>query len=104
MQILRLDQLLNLHNNNPKDSFILFALSKEYEKAGQLQQARLKFEELLNTDPGYVGLYYHLGKLYEKLGDSKLAEKTYESGIKTAKEQGDEHSRSELASALELLG
>ena len=49
------------------DSFALFALAKEYEKHGDLDQALAYYRRLRQSNPGYVGLYYHLGKLYERL-------------------------------------
>jgi hypothetical protein len=43
-----------------------------------------------------VGTYYHLGKLYEALNRKDDAIKTYETGMKVAKEQRDNHAFSEL--------
>ena len=73
MSITRLNQLLAFHEANPKDSFILFALAKEHEKLGDDEKALHYYEQLVRQEPGYVGVYYHLGKLHEKLSDPATA-------------------------------
>jgi hypothetical protein len=56
----RLTQLLNYYDSDPKDTFILFALAKEYEKESVLDKALSFYLKLKETDPNYIGLYYHL--------------------------------------------
>jgi len=51
---------------SPDDSFLLFAIAKEHEKAGATDEALEYYLKLTATDPDYVGTYYHLGKLYEE--------------------------------------
>ena len=55
---------------------------------------------ILNTlrekDPEYVGLYYHLGQLYEEMDEGEQALKVYEEGIAIAKNLKDFHALSEL--------
>ncbi len=96
----RLDQLLAFQEEDPQDSFIRFALASEYVKLGDFERGRTIFEELRSHDPGYVGLYYHLGKLLEKIGDSSQAIVIYREGIAIAARISDFHARSELQSAL----
>lgn len=100
----RLDQLLSLHNNNPTDSFLLFAIAKEYEKLEQTERALNYYLDLLKGDPDYVGTYYHLGKLYEHLAEPEKAFATYTNGMQIAKQQKDQHALSELAGARLNLG
>ena len=100
----RLEQLLNFYNESPDDSFILFALAKEYEKLGQTQIALEHYLQLHKADPNYVGLYYHLGKLYEKLAQPQQAWNIYTEGLQKAAQVGDQHARSELAGARLSLG
>lgn len=96
----RLQYLLQLSESNPGDSFVLFALAKEYEKTGDTTRALEYYEKLRSTDPGYVGLYYHLGKLFEQQLDYSNAIQTYKQGIETARKASDFHSLSELNVAL----
>jgi len=95
----RLHQLQNFLESSPGDSFILFAIAKEYEKMGDLDKALEQYLQLKASDPDYVGLYYHLGKIYELKEDFDTAVEVYKEGMNTAKKQGDQHALSELAGA-----
>ena len=95
----RLTYLLQLLETSPRDSFVLFATAKEYEKQDNLAQALAYYEQLRRTDPDYVGLYYHLGKLHEQAGRFDTAVATYREGITVARQAGDHHALGELAAA-----
>lgn len=95
----RIDQLKAFLAEDPGDSFIRYALAKEYETIGQMYQARDAYLALKADDPEYVGLYYHLGKLYEELDDLASALATYTEGIDVAKKATDFHALSELNTA-----
>ena len=99
-----MNQLLAFHTSNPEDEFILFALAKEYEKHGDDEKALRHYQQLLEHSPNYVGTYYHLGKLYEKLQEPSQAFFTYKSGMEVARQQGDQHAFNELAGAKFNLG
>ena len=88
---------------NPKDSFLCHALALEYVKLGNDIDARKLFESILENEPGYIGTYYHLAKLLERIGETDAAIKVYEQGMKEAMKAGDNHSLSELRSAFEEL-
>jgi tetratricopeptide (TPR) repeat protein len=95
----RLDQLFDLLKKQPNEPFLLFAIAKEYEKAKDLAKALEYYVELYDTSPEYVGTYYHLGKLYEKLKNPDKALHTYKQGMAIARMQGETHAHSELANA-----
>jgi len=95
----RLDQLLTFYEEDPNDNFVRFALAQEYLKREDTDRALGLFEELVDTDPDYVGTYYHLGKLYEKLDRTDDAIQTYKDGIAVAREQRDTKNLSELQDA-----
>ena len=63
----RLALLQDMLADEPNEPFLLFAIAKEFEGTNDLTQARTYYEKLRVTNPNYVGTYYHLGKLYEKL-------------------------------------
>jgi len=67
---------------------------------GRLEEGLDAFEALRVRDPKYVGTYYHLGKLYERMDRMQDAVDTYRDGIRVAMELTDFHARSELQSAL----
>jgi len=88
---------------NPADSFVQHALALEYIKLGDDEVARRLFEEILNREPGYIGSYYHLGKLLERIEKTEEAVKVYERGMEEAKKAGDNHAFGELRGAFEEL-
>lgn len=96
----RLPSLLQLLEANPRDSFVLFALAKEYEGLGDTAKALEFYRTLRDADPGYVGLYYHLGKLFEQQQDFDNAVAAYKQGIETARKASDFHALGELQGAL----
>lgn len=95
----RLNQLLGMLNDDPKDSFLRYAVAKEYENGLLEQEALNEYLTIKDLDPDYVGMYYHLGKLYEKLENYELAIQSYNEGIAVAKKLSDLHALSELNSA-----
>ena len=96
----RLQYLLQVAESAPGDSFVLFAIAKEYEKGGDAARALEYYEKLRSTDPGYVGLYYHLGKLFEQNRDHENAVSAYKQGIEMARKASDFHALGELSGAL----
>lgn len=96
----RIKTLAKAVKEHPEDSFYKFTLALEMLKIEEFSRARILFEAIKNKDPEYVGVYYHLAKLYAELGENKKALETYKEGIKVAESQNDLHSKSELASAL----
>lgn len=99
----RIKQLARQIQKNPGDSFSKFALALEFRKQGKLKKTRILFEDILTTDPGYVGVYYHLGKLYETLDRLEDARRIYEQGIPVAEERGEVRTKNELREALTQL-
>jgi len=95
----RLQNLLTFLNQSPDDSFLSFAVAKEYEKRDQFDQALKYYLNIKVKDPEYIGLYYHLGKLYETIQEEILALQTYNEGIELGKKQRDFHATSELNNA-----
>lgn len=95
----RLQTLQRLLEESPDDSFLLFAIAKEFEKRTDDQKALEQYLKLMETNPGYVGLYYHLGKLYERQEQWEKALSAYKKGMEVARAAGDQHALSELAGA-----
>ena len=103
MKSTRLERLLELLEENPVDAFSRFALAKEYERAGKKDEALNSYRDLLDMDPGYLGTYYHFGKLLESLGLDNQALDIYRLGIKKSGEVNDRHTLSELQNAYQNL-
>jgi Tfp pilus assembly protein PilF len=99
----RIEILKGFLKDNPTDSFSRYALALEYVKLGENDGAVREFETVKKNDPDYVATYFQLGQLYQKMGNTHEAEKTFRTGITVAAKIGDEHTRSELEGALEAL-
>ena len=95
-RIVRLKELLK---QSPKDSFVLFALAKEFEKLGDFNKAIDYLINLINESPDYVGAYYHLAALYKTIEQNDKAMDVYKNGMEIAQKVGDRHAYSELQNA-----
>jgi Tfp pilus assembly protein PilF len=99
----RIEKLLEFMKTSDKDSFLQHALALEYVKVGNDAEARKLFNEILLREPSYIGSYYHLGKLLERVGDKDKAIRIYERGMLESKKAGDNHTYNELQGAYEDL-
>ncbi len=98
-----MEKLKEFLKASPEDSFLQHALALEYSKLGDDETARSLFESILTREPSYIGSYYHLAKLLERLGNTDAAISWYEKGMEAAKAADDKHAYGELRSALEEL-
>lgn len=99
----RLKELAARVRKDPRDSFSKFALALELIKIDEVNKALTLFESVYKQDPEYLGVYYHLGKLYEHFGRFTDAEQMYQKGIALAENKGEAHAKSELMEALQIL-
>ena len=99
----RISKLTDFLKANPQDSFVQHAMALEYIKLGDDEQAKGLFEAIVNREPGYIGSYYHLGKLLERNNKTEEAINVYEKGMEEAKKAGENHAYGELKGAWEEL-
>lgn len=99
----RIEKLKSFIEQDPQDLFSRHALAMELIKAGEEREAVKVMEELLQVNASYIGTYYHLAKLYEKLEQYEQARDVYKRGIVLSKIAHDVNSRRELEGALFLL-
>lgn len=99
----RISKLKAYMEESGKDSFLQHALALEYIKVGNDTEAKSLFNEILKREPTYVGSYYHLGKLLERIGDREKAMRVYTRGMEVATAAADHHSYTELRVAYEDL-
>lgn len=99
----RIERILEFLKTSPKDNFLRHALALEYLKMNEDEKAKELFLEILNEAPDYIGSYYHLAKLLEKMNDKESAIHWYEKGMEAAKEAKDQHAYNELQAAYEDL-
>jgi len=88
---------------NPADAFARYGLAMELVKGGELASAVSEFRALLEHNPNYAAAYFHGGQVLEKLGELEQARQLYEKGIQVTGRTGDQHTRSELQAALDML-
>ncbi len=99
----RFDKLKELLKESPKDNFLRHALALEYIKSGDDSTAKDIFEEILSESPDYIGSYYHLARLLERLDETDLAVQWYKKGLEATRLAGDTHAYNELHAAYEDL-
>ena len=99
----RIEKINEFLKENPRDNFLRHALALEYIKLGDDWKAKDLLEAVLTDTPDYIGSYYHLAKLLEKLTLTAAAIEWYEKGMAAAKKANDQHAYNELQAAYEDL-
>jgi len=99
----RISRLKAFIDTYPADMFSRHALAMELVKLGQYPAALDAMISLLAVDENHSGTYYHLGKLYEQLGDHENALKVYAKGINIADKVKAGNDLRELKGALSQL-
>ena len=99
----RIAEIKKMLKTDKNDSFLTYALALEHEKIGENKIAIQIIEELIKTDPNYLGAYYKLGHLYEEKNKFEKAISIYRNGIKLANEKNDNKTKGELEEALWLI-
>ena len=97
----KINKLLNFLTDQPNDCFLRHALALEYVKIQNDELALEQFKTILNIDENYIGSYFHLAKLYERINDIPQAINTYKKGIEIATKLKDNHARNELQMSLD---
>ncbi len=96
----RLERLQNLLLEDANNSFLHFAIAKEHEAQKNLNLALEHFIFIVDHEPNYLGVYYHLAQLYIELKEIGLAKETLSKGIKLSQQIKDHHAESELKGLL----
>lgn len=76
----RLQQILDFLKESPQDPFLHYALTMEYVKLEQEEEALHGFEKLISDFPDYIGTYYHFGKFLEKKAKLIVQQKSTNEG------------------------
>lgn len=99
----KISRLAKTIKRDPEDTFSKFALALELLKADRVEKAQLLFEAVLRQDPGYLGVYYHLGKLYQSRGLYSEALRLFKDGLALAERKNELRTKSELNEAIQQL-
>ncbi|HEY7724344.1 MAG TPA: hypothetical protein VH880_03365 [Anaeromyxobacteraceae bacterium] len=99
----RLAAFRRMVEQRPDEPFARYSLAMALRSEGHADGAAREFEEVRRRFPTYVPTYLMLGQVLEGLGRTAEAARAYEDGAAAASRAGNEHARSELAQALEVL-
>ena len=99
----RLDILKSMVEQHPTDTFARYGLAMEYRNTGLLDAAIAEFRALIAANPDYAPSYFHGGQTLERMGRIEEARQVYLQGIEVTTRGGDQHARSEMQGALDLL-
>ncbi|MFK7922169.1 MAG: heme biosynthesis protein HemY [Bacteroidia bacterium] len=99
----RLQRLFDFLQKAPNDAFTLYSIAYEYQQMEQWAEAQKYFEQLKDQQPDYIGLYYHLGAVFERQGETDSAITVYKEGIALAQQKRERHALSELERALSTV-
>lgn len=99
----RIEQIQEFLKEDPKDSFLRYALALEYIKINEPKKAITAILKLIEDEPDYTASYYQLGKLYESLGQVDNALETYSKGMEKSKNDSSRKTYMELKEAYNLL-
>jgi len=94
----RLQELLQMLENEPDDAFLIYAVAMEYRKSEPAKALQI-LERLAATQPDYTATYYHLAEMYRQAGRNNEAIATYEKGITICQKMQDRHALNELQRA-----
>jgi len=88
---------------DPNDTFLIYGIALEYKKLGDAKQAIEYLDRVIAADAGYCYAYHQKGLVHESTGDVEAAKSAYRAGVAAATKKGDEHARSEIQAALDML-
>lgn len=98
----RLKQLFNYLEQDPEDSFTIYAIALEYLKEDPVK-AKKHLDILLKNHPDYLPTYYQAALLYQSMNEIGKAKIIFEKGIALAHEQNNLMTKRELQNALNEL-
>ncbi len=96
----RLEQLHLMQQQNPTDTFLLYALAMEYRDSDPEKAVQL-LETLHEQSPDYQPTYYALAELYTSLERLPEAQRLYKEGLLRLKADQNHKFYQELYNAYE---
>lgn len=100
----RLESLLTLFANDPKDSFVKYGIALEYISVKDYPRAEEFFKLILSDDQFYIPAYMQYGQLKSVINQLDEARELFKKGIEIAKKAGDKHAAKEMEDFLDELG
>ncbi|NBO90960.1 MAG: tetratricopeptide repeat protein [Planctomycetia bacterium] len=100
----RKDQIEELLQDDPENSFLRYGLAMEYVSVGDDAQAVFAFQEVIRRDADYVPAYLQAGRALIRMGRDDEAKEVLRQGISVAQKVGDAHAAGEMSGFLQSLG
>lgn len=97
-------QIEALLMDEPRDTFLRYALAMEHISEKNLESALQVFADLQSEQPPYVPAFFMAGQQLTKLGRIDEARSVLRDGIEHARSQGDGHASGEMSQFLASLG
>ena len=99
----RRDQLQQMLQESPNDTFLLYALAMEERSGGDDVAALAGLDRVLSVDAGYVAAYFQKGQILTALERIEEARQSLQEGITVAQQAGDAHAATEMTEFLATL-
>jgi Flp pilus assembly protein TadD len=100
----RRDQLQQMLQESPDDTFLLYALAMEQRSAGDDEAALSQLDRVLAVDSDYVAAYFQKGQILAGLDRPEQARQVLQQGITVAGQVGDAHAAGEMTEFLATIG
>jgi Tfp pilus assembly protein PilF len=99
----RMQQLQQMLQKEPNDTFLLYGLALEFKKANDAAQALQYLDRVISLDSGYCYAYHQKGLIHESADNLQAAKAAYRAGVEAATKKGDNHARQEIEAALMMI-
>lgn len=99
----RREQLEQLLQSDPEDTFLNYALALAYVAEGRRAEGLDRLAQVIQRDPDYVAAYFQRGQLLAENGDTEAARDIVQQGVVVARRVGDAHAAAEMSGFLETL-
>lgn len=99
----RLDQLRALLADEPRDTFLRYAIALELKRIDRSAEALADLEALVRDEPKHIPTYYQLATMLAEAGRTKEAIEACGAGALQCIVAGDRKTRAELLSLKEAL-
>ena len=99
----RIEQLKEMLEQEPEDTFLRYALAMEYDSQGNSELGMQLYRELMAQDPPHVDSYFRVAQIHVRLGESDEARTTLRKGIELARSQGMHHTAAEMSELLQAI-
>lgn len=99
----RREKLEAMLASDPRDQMLRYMLALELEKEDDNDRSLELLDSLMKDDKPYVPSFLMAGQQQAKLGRTDEAKATYQSGIREAQIQGEDHAAGEMTQFLAEL-